>query len=112
MNDHLSFHSGENMSWHKIRLTKSQINTGHLQALRAEFKRIWNLVGAPKDMALFAGSPHEKKDEQCFYLSPGCLPWADRIISLHFGSPCEKPPKTVLPLKLIVGHPESQGLIE
>ena len=100
------------MSWHKIRLTKGQVKAGHFQALRSEFKRIWHLVGAPKDMALFAGSPHEKKDEQCFYLSPGCLPWAEKIISHHFGTPCDKPPRTQSPFKLIVGQPEAEGLIE
>ena len=100
------------MNWHKIRLTKSQVKAGHLQALRTEFKRIWHLVGSPKEMALFAGSPHEKKSEQCFYLSPGCLPWAEKIIAQHFGSPCDKPPKARFSLKLLIGHPESQGLIE
>ena len=110
-NRHLHYHWGK-MSWHRIRFTKSQIKAGYLRALKTEFKRLWNLVGAPKDMALFAGSPHEKKDEQCFYLSPGCLPWAERLVSLHFGSPCDKPPKTEVRPKLLVGHPEATGLIE
>ena len=100
------------MSWHKIRLTKGQIKAGYFRELKAEFKRIWNLVGAPRDMALFAGSSRDKKDEECYYLSPGCLPWADRIISHHFGVPCDKPPKTERPLKLLIGHPEAKWLIE
>ena len=100
------------MIWYKIRLTKGQIREGILLSLKKEFKRVWRLVGAPKDMALFAGSPFEKKNEQCFYLTPGCLPWAESIISQFFGSPCEKPAKAEYPPALLVGHPEAKRLVD
>ena len=100
------------MSWYEIRLTKGQIREGTLAALQNEFTRLWQLVGERKDMALFSGSQDEKRNGQLFYISPGSLPWADRIISLYFGSPCEKPQKPEVRPKLLVGHPEAQGLIE
>jgi hypothetical protein len=62
-------------------------------------------------MALFAANLIEKGDGQLFYLSPGSLPWADRIISLYFGFPCDKPKNTVRP-KLLVGHFEAVGLMD
>lgn len=100
------------MIWYKIRLTKGQVSAGALISLKKEFQRLWRLVGTPKDMALFAGSPFEKKNEQCFYLTPGCLPWAESIISRYFASPCEKPFITDYPPSLLVGHPEAKRIVE
>ena len=78
--------------------------------LKNEFRQIWRLVGEREDMALFAANQREKGDGQRFYISPGSLPWADRIISFYFGSPCDKPNKAVR-LRLLVGHMEAVGLI-
>jgi hypothetical protein len=100
------------MSWYEIRLTRGQIRDGVLTALENEFRRIWQLGGEREDMALFAGTQHEKGDGQLFYISPGSLPWADRRVSLYIASLCEKPLKTEVRPKLLVGHPEAQGLIE
>ena len=100
------------MTWHRIRFTKAHIKEGSLAALEKEFKVLWQLVGERKDMALFAGTQHEIGNGQLFYISPGSLPWADRIISAYFGSPCEKPQKPEVRPKLLVGHSEAEGLIE
>ena len=100
------------MNWYEIRLTKGQIRDGTLTALQNEFKRLWHLVGERKEMALFAGTQHEKRNGQRFYISPGSLPWAESIITHYFASPCDKPTKTEVTPKLLFGHPESQGLIE
>ena len=100
------------MLWYKIRLTQLHIQEGVLLSLKKEFRRVWRLVGAPKEMALFAGSPYEKKNEQCFYLTPGCLPWADAIIHQFFASPCEKPSNKEYPPTLLVGHPEAKRIVE
>ena len=100
------------MIWYKIRLTKSQVKGEVFVLLKKELKRLWNLVGTPKEMALFAGSPFEKKNEQCFYLTPGCLPWAESLISKYFASPCENPAKGEYPPALLVGHPEAERMVE
>ena len=100
------------MSWYEIRLTEGQIREGVLAALQNEFSILWQLVGEREDMALFAGNQREKSDGQKFYISPGSLPWADRILSLYIGSPCDKPQKTAVRPKLLVGHQEAEGLIE
>ena len=99
------------MSWYEIRLTRSQIREGVLAALQDEFRRLWQLIGEREDMALFAANQREKRDGQLLYISPGSLPWADSIVSVYFGSPCDRPKKALLP-RLLVGHMEAEGLIE
>ena len=100
------------MSWYLISLTESQIREGILAALQDEFRRIWQLVGEREDMALFAANQREKVDGQLFYISPGSLPWAESILSQYLASPCDPPEKNKVILKLLVGHPEAEELIE
>jgi hypothetical protein len=101
------------VSWDEIRLTEGLIRDGVLAALQDEFSRLWQLVREREDTALFSGTRHEKGNGHGgFHISPGSLPWADKIISIYFGSPCDKPQKTAARPKLFVGHPEAEGLIE
>ena len=104
--------TGRIMTWHRIRFTKANIKEGSPEAFKREFKRFWYRVGKPKDMALFLGNPYEGKKEQVFYLSPECLPWAQSIISYYYASPCDKPPKTEVTPKLLIGHPEAIELVK
>ena len=100
------------MIWYEIELTTEQVKEGVLAALQNEFRRLWRLVGEREDMALFEGIQHLPGNGQRFFISPGSLPWAESIISQYLASPCDPPEKNKVILKLLVGHPEAEELIE
>ena len=87
------------MIWYEIELTTEQVKEGVLAALQNEFRRLWRLVGEREDMALFEGIQHLPGNGQSPSYHNTLHP---HVILLK---------KKVI-LKLLVGHPEAEELIE
>ena len=99
------------MKWHKVVLNKEQISAGELSKFQEAYVELYRAFNGPKGMALLID--HEPKVkitdnkptmETSVYFSPGSLPYAQPLISLYSGVPCEQP--QMKDLALLVGDPD------
>jgi len=93
------------MTWHKVTLSVDQVVNQEHSNIQDQFDALFIAAGAPKDMALFSSSL-TGKDELHMYFSPSSVAYANSIISLHGGAPCDKP--TEKPV-LLVGHADARN---
>lgn len=84
------------MSWYKITLTPEQIANKEKERVMQNFLSLYMIALAPKDMALIANG---KEFE--IYLSPGSLPYSQKLVEDYHAVSSEKPTGKIA---LLVGH--------
>jgi hypothetical protein len=90
----------DSMLWSKIVLSDNQIAEGKTYELQEAFRRLWEALGAPMDMALYAEKT--KGLSRTFFLTPACSDKARAVIVAYSAVPCAEPPPASL--SLLIGH--------
>lgn len=85
------------MEWYKI------VAAGAEAQVTTEFKEIWEAVGKPADMALFAGAGG------AFYLPPAAMGAAGSLLFAFGGEPCDAP--AAGDVTVAVGDPGAASLL-
>lgn len=98
------------MTWHKVLLTKKQIEEEQvLMQMERQFEQSYIAAEGPSDMALFSDDEYQD-DTIHIYFSPGCSPSCDELITQHGGEECD-PPK-VEHTFLVTGNDDAEDLLE
>lgn len=86
--------------WYKVGLTREQILAGELEQIRAELSRIFLVMHAPDQLAVF--TRRRWTGGWDVYFSPKCTPFAEFIFERHAATPCRAP--DLLGTTLLIGY--------
>jgi hypothetical protein len=90
------------MSWHRLTLSRAQVDAGVLQQHKEAFVSAFAAAGAPRTMTLFQ---QQREDSGLdLFLTPGCREHAEQLLAAWECIPCRRP--STIGLQLLAGHRE------
>jgi hypothetical protein len=95
------------MKWHKVVFDNEQISAGELREFQDDCIELYRAFYSPKGMVLLINDrPTDSKlgMETSVYFSPGCLLYAQPLISHYSGEPCEQP--DMKDVAVFLGNPD------
>lgn len=98
------------MPWYRISLTADQVAAGTADMLEEQFEQVWDTVGRPADMTLFATrGAGNGGSSRVYYLSPAAMPYAAPLVTAYGGMQTD-PPDTSAARIAAGGHGPHGGL--
>ena len=77
------------MPWNRISMSNDEMLAGKADKLQSEFAKIWMVLGAPPEAAMYASrAPGGKHD---YFFTPGAVEIAAPVLKSFGAAECEKP---------------------